>query len=131
MGGKRDYEDIKIHGKDFSAQIPVRTFRIQDMIAIFQVDASVPIVLNGEKRVIINRKSWCALQTVANWCATANLFSFHTSHGNCWCAIEKNDLGKHSFKKKAEFYEKFSQTGGGVNRISCLLFRNTYIPEIQ
>ena len=81
MGGKRDYEDIKIHGKDFSAQIPVRTFRVLDMIAIFQVDASVPIVLNGEKRVIINRKSWCALQTVANWCATANLFSFHTSHG--------------------------------------------------
>ena len=89
MGGKRDYEDIKIHGKDFSAQIPVRTFRIQDMIAIFQVDASVPIVLNGEKRVIINRKSWCALQTVANWCATANLFSFHTSHGNCSRATKK------------------------------------------
>ena len=58
MGGKRDYEDIKIHGKDFSAQIPVRTFKIQDMIGtFFQVDASVPIVLNGEKRVIINRNS--------------------------------------------------------------------------
>ena len=33
--------------------------------------------------------------------------------------------------KKKEFYEKNSQTGRGVNRISYLLFRTTYVPEIR
>ena len=49
----KDYDGgIPIHGKDFSAQIPVRTFIIQGMIGmLFQVDASEPILLDGEKLV--------------------------------------------------------------------------------
>ena len=51
QSGGRDYG--KILGNDFSAQIPVETFIILDMVVMFslQVDASVPIVLNGEKLV--------------------------------------------------------------------------------
>ena len=34
-------------------------------------------------------------------------------------------LGKPFFKKTTEFYEIISQTGGGINWISYLLFRNS------
>ena len=39
-------------------------------------------------------------------------------------------LGKHS-PKKEEFYENFLQMGGGINWISYLLFRTTYICTTQ
>ena len=49
-----------------------------------------------------------------------------TSNGNA-----PGTLGKHSPKKKRNFMKKFHKRGGGVNRISYLLFRNTYVPETR
>ena len=50
-GGRDDRKNPKL-GNDFSASIPVRTFIIEGMIGmLFQVDASEPIELNGEKLV--------------------------------------------------------------------------------
>ena len=41
-------------------------------------------------------------------------------------------VGKHSFKKIRNFMKTFHKRGrGGVNRISYLLFRTTYVPEIR